>query len=190
MSRSYRPGYRTRPGRRTPPAARWTCSARRARACSPWPGSRPALPRPLRTGDPGMDLGLTGRRAIVTGGTKGLGKAIAAELLAEGADVVICSRNEADLGEVAAELAALGGKIVALPCDVTDPGQVESFVAAAAAALGGWTSWSTTRERPGQAGSPRCRTRTGWPTPRSNCSPRSGVPAPPCRTCGTARRRG
>ncbi|HLX51020.1 MAG TPA: SDR family oxidoreductase [Streptosporangiaceae bacterium] len=84
-----------------------------------------------------MDLGLTGRRAIVTGGTKGLGKAIAAELLAEGADVVICSRNEADLGEVAAELAALGGKIVALPCDVTDPGQVESFVAAAAAALGG-----------------------------------------------------
>src|SRR5579863_8940220 len=137
MSRSYRPGYRTRPGRRTPPAARWTCSARRARACSPWPGSRPALPRPLRTGDPGMDLGLTGRRAIVTGGTKGLGKAIAAELLAEGADVVICSRNEADLGEVAAELAALGGKIVALPCDVTDPGQVESFVAAAAAALGG-----------------------------------------------------
>ncbi|HEY2579613.1 MAG TPA: SDR family oxidoreductase [Streptosporangiaceae bacterium] len=84
-----------------------------------------------------MDLGLSGRRAIVTGGTKGLGKAIAAELLAEGADVVICSRNEADLGDVAAELAALGGSLTALPCDVTDPGQVESFVAAAAAALGG-----------------------------------------------------
>jgi NAD(P)-dependent dehydrogenase (short-subunit alcohol dehydrogenase family) len=84
-----------------------------------------------------MDLGLTGRRAIVTGGTKGLGKAIAAELLTEGADVVICSRHEADLGEVAAELAALGGKITALPCDVTDPGQVGSFVAAAAETLGG-----------------------------------------------------
>ena len=51
-----------------------------------------------------MDLGLSGRRAIVTGGSKGLGKAIAAELLAEGAQVVICSRNGAELDETAAEL--------------------------------------------------------------------------------------
>src|SRR5579863_2422762 len=137
MSRSYRPGYRTRPGRRTPPAARWTCSARRARACSPWPGSRPALPRPLRTGDPGMDLGLTGRRAIVTGGTKGLGKAIAAELLAEGAQVVICSRNDAELEETAAELRKPGGTVFAYRCDVTDAGQVNAFIAESASALGG-----------------------------------------------------
>ena len=40
-----------------------------------------------------MDLGLIGRRAVVTGGSKGLGKAIAAELLAEGAAVAICSRH-------------------------------------------------------------------------------------------------
>ena len=84
-----------------------------------------------------MDLGLRGRRAIVTGGSKGLGKAIAAELLAEGAAVAICSRNQAELDETAAELAASGGSVTALPCDVTDPGQVESFIAAAAAALGG-----------------------------------------------------
>ena len=84
-----------------------------------------------------MDLGLRGRRAIVTGGSKGLGKAIAAELLAEGAAVAICSRHKAELDEAAAELAAPGGSITALPCDVTDPGQVESFIAAAAAALGG-----------------------------------------------------
>jgi 3-oxoacyl-[acyl-carrier protein] reductase len=84
-----------------------------------------------------MDLGLSGRRAIVTGGSKGLGKAIAAELLAEGAAVAICSRHKAELDEAAAELAAPGGSITALPCDVTDPGQVESFIAAAAAALGG-----------------------------------------------------
>jgi 3-oxoacyl-[acyl-carrier protein] reductase len=84
-----------------------------------------------------MDLGLRGRRAIVTGGSKGLGKAIAAELLAEGAAVAICSRHKAELDETAAELAASGGSITALPCDVTDPGQVESFIAAAAAALGG-----------------------------------------------------
>jgi 3-oxoacyl-[acyl-carrier protein] reductase len=84
-----------------------------------------------------MDLGLNGRRAIVTGGSKGLGQAIAAELLAEGAAVAICSRNQAELDETAAGLAASGGSVTALPCDVTDPGQVESFIAAAAAALGG-----------------------------------------------------
>jgi 3-oxoacyl-[acyl-carrier protein] reductase len=84
-----------------------------------------------------MDLGLRDRRAIVTGGSKGLGRAIAAELLAEGAAVAICSRHKAELDETAAELAASGGSVTALPCDVTDPGQVESFIAAAAAALGG-----------------------------------------------------
>ena len=84
-----------------------------------------------------MDLGLTGRRAVVTGGSKGLGKAIAAELLAEGAAVVICSRNQAELDKTAAELAGAGGTVTALACDVTDPGQVESFIADAASALGG-----------------------------------------------------
>jgi 3-oxoacyl-[acyl-carrier protein] reductase len=85
-----------------------------------------------------VDLGLTGRRAVVTGGSKGLGQAIAAELLAEGAAVVICSRNQAELDKTAAELAAApGGTVHALPCDVTDPGQVESFIADAASALGG-----------------------------------------------------
>jgi 3-oxoacyl-[acyl-carrier protein] reductase len=92
-----------------------------------------------------VELGLTGRRAIVTGGSKGLGKAIAAELLAEGASVAICSRHAGELDETAAELrqaAALepGGpqpqQLLALPCDVTDPAQVTDFVAAAAAALG------------------------------------------------------
>ena len=84
-----------------------------------------------------MDLGLGGRRAIVTGGSKGLGKAIAAELVAEGAAVAICSRHPAELDETAAELAAAGGKVTALPCDVTDPVAVGSFIAAATSALGG-----------------------------------------------------
>jgi 3-oxoacyl-[acyl-carrier protein] reductase len=87
-----------------------------------------------------MDLGLSGRRAVVTGGSKGLGKAIAAELLSEGARVAICSRNEAELWETAAELSKGGGahagSVVALHCDVTDPEQVKAFVDAAAAALG------------------------------------------------------
>jgi 3-oxoacyl-[acyl-carrier protein] reductase len=84
-----------------------------------------------------MDLGLTGRRAVVTGGSKGLGQAIAAELLAEGAGVVICSRNEAELEETAAELRKPGGTVFALRCDVTDPEQVTSFINEASSALGG-----------------------------------------------------
>jgi 3-oxoacyl-[acyl-carrier protein] reductase len=84
-----------------------------------------------------MDLGLAGRRAIVTGGSKGIGKAIAAELLAEGAAVTICSRHADELEAAAAELQAAGGAVTAMPCDVTDPGQVTGFIRAAASAMGG-----------------------------------------------------
>jgi 3-oxoacyl-[acyl-carrier protein] reductase len=90
-----------------------------------------------------VDLGLAGRRAIVTGGSKGLGRAIAAELLAEGAAVVICSRNAAELDAAAAELAkaadaaGAGGTVLALVCDVTDAEQVTAFMTDAVAALGG-----------------------------------------------------
>jgi 3-oxoacyl-[acyl-carrier protein] reductase len=87
-----------------------------------------------------MDLGLSGRRAIVTGGSKGLGKAIAAELLAEGAAVTICSRNAAELESAAEELRKETGEpalLVAMPCDVTVADQVSSFTEAAAAAMGG-----------------------------------------------------
>jgi 3-oxoacyl-[acyl-carrier protein] reductase len=83
-----------------------------------------------------MDLGLTGRRAIVTGGSKGLGRAVAAELLAEKAQVAICARNADELDEAAAELRE-SGPVFAARCDVTDPGQVSAFVADAAAAMGG-----------------------------------------------------
>ena len=91
-----------------------------------------------------MDLGLAGRKAIVTGGSKGLGRAIAAELIAEGASVVICSRNAGELDAAAADLAraaAAGGPgagtVVGLTCDVTDPDRVASFIEAAVAAMGG-----------------------------------------------------
>jgi 3-oxoacyl-[acyl-carrier protein] reductase len=84
-----------------------------------------------------MDLGLSGRRAVVTGGSKGLGKAIAAELLAEGAEVVICSRNEAELEATAAELRKPGGTVIAFCCDVTDSSQVAAFIRESASSLGG-----------------------------------------------------
>jgi 3-oxoacyl-[acyl-carrier protein] reductase len=88
-----------------------------------------------------VDLGLAGRKAIVTGGSKGLGKAITAELMAEGAAVVICSRHVAELDAAVAELAENApdgaGTVSALGCDVTDPDQVVSFMDTATAALGG-----------------------------------------------------
>lgn len=83
-----------------------------------------------------MELGLAGRRAIVTGGSKGLGKAIAAGLMAEGAAVTICSRNSAELEAAAAELRS-SGPVTAIACDVTAPEQVAAFVESAVEAMGG-----------------------------------------------------
>ena len=80
-----------------------------------------------------MKLGLEGRRALVTGGSKGLGAAIARELVAEGARVAICSRNEDEVLAAGEEI----GAAHAQAADVTDPEQVRDFVARSAEALGG-----------------------------------------------------
>ena len=84
-----------------------------------------------------MNLGLEGRKAIVTGGSKGLGFAIARELLREGASVAICSRSEGEVLAAAAELGQDGPVAHAQRADVTDPAQVRDFVARSAEALGG-----------------------------------------------------
>ena len=84
-----------------------------------------------------MDLGLTGKRAIVTGASKGLGRAIALELLREGAEVAVCARHADDLATTAEELRAVGPKVFAQAVDVTIPKQVQAFVARSAGALGG-----------------------------------------------------
>jgi 3-oxoacyl-[acyl-carrier protein] reductase len=85
-----------------------------------------------------MELGLTGKTAIVTGASKGLGQAIAAELAGEGVDLAICSRSDAEIKEAAEAIASdTGRKVVAEVCDVTDPEQVTAFVAQAARELGG-----------------------------------------------------
>jgi 3-oxoacyl-[acyl-carrier protein] reductase len=78
-------------------------------------------------------LGLEGRRGLVTGGSKGLGEAIARELVSEGARVAICSRNEQEVTATAEEV----GAEYSQAADVTDPKQVRDLIARTAEALGG-----------------------------------------------------
>jgi NAD(P)-dependent dehydrogenase (short-subunit alcohol dehydrogenase family) len=85
-----------------------------------------------------MDLGLHGKRAIVTGGSLGIGKAIARELAREGVDVAIVARTKETLEAAAKELAAeTGRRVIPLAADVTSKAQVDAMVAQAAAQLGG-----------------------------------------------------
>ena len=70
---------------------------------------------------------LTGLNAIVTGASQGLGKAIAAQFLADGASVLICARNAALLAQTRDELAANGGRVLAQACDVSDEAQVAAM---------------------------------------------------------------
>ncbi len=85
-----------------------------------------------------MDLGLSGRNAIVTGGSLGIGKAIALELAREGANVAVVARTKGPLEAAAQEIAsATGRRVIALAADVTSTAQVDAMVAQAAAQLGG-----------------------------------------------------
>jgi 3-oxoacyl-[acyl-carrier protein] reductase len=84
-----------------------------------------------------MDLGLKGRTALVTGASSGLGLAIARELAAEGAAVVLVARRAKELEQAAREISAAGGgKAVAIAGDVTEAGAAARIAAAAAKALG------------------------------------------------------
>ncbi|HET8533656.1 MAG TPA: SDR family oxidoreductase [Methylomirabilota bacterium] len=85
-----------------------------------------------------MDLGLRGKHAIVTGGSLGIGKAIARELAREGVDVAIVARTKDRLEAAARDLAAeTGRRVIPLAADVTSRAQVDAMVAQAAAELGG-----------------------------------------------------
>ncbi len=77
-----------------------------------------------------------GRLAIVTGGSKGIGYAIADEFAAGGADIAICARGEAALREAAKRLERHGTRVLAAPADVTKPADIARFVEMVASAFG------------------------------------------------------
>lgn len=79
-----------------------------------------------------MDLGLEGKKALVTGGSKGIGRRCAEILAAEGAQVAICARTEAEVKAAAAEMGVLGAAV-----DVSDKTALEAWVKASADAMGG-----------------------------------------------------
>lgn len=84
-----------------------------------------------------MDLGLAGRRALVTGASRGIGRAVAGILAAEGCSLALCARGREGLDKARAELAAGGTAVVAEPVDVSDVEALKGFVDTAAERLGG-----------------------------------------------------
>jgi NAD(P)-dependent dehydrogenase (short-subunit alcohol dehydrogenase family) len=102
-----------------------------------------------------MDLELTGKTAIVTGGSRGIGKAIARELANEGVDVAIVARTAGPLAATAAELAeATGQKIVPIVADTSSDASVKAMVEQAAAALGSISILVNCAAQPGGQGAP------------------------------------
>jgi 3-oxoacyl-[acyl-carrier protein] reductase len=84
-----------------------------------------------------MDLGLAGMKAVITGGTRGIGRAVAEHFAAEGTDVAICARNAGEVTEAVAALAGRGVRATGRALDVADGPALTQWIEDVGAELGG-----------------------------------------------------
>ena len=113
-----------------------------------------------------MGLRLDGRVALVTGASRGIGRAIALALADAGADVALIARDADLLEDAAAAVASMGRRGVPLVCDVTDAEAVRAAVAKATA-----PATSTVPERTSRSWPPPCRSGTHATSRRSSNAP-------------------
>lgn len=84
-----------------------------------------------------MQFSFKGRKVVIAGGSRGIGRSIALAFAEQGADVAICARSAPGLEATAAELRAFGGKVFSMACDLGEPDAAGRLVSGAADALGG-----------------------------------------------------
>src|SRR5438093_1531833 len=84
-----------------------------------------------------MQISFKGKRVVVAGGSRGIGRSIALGFAGAGASVSICARSQAGLDATAGEIKALGAKVHAASCDLANKEAILAYIAAAAASLGG-----------------------------------------------------
>ena len=99
-----------------------------------------------------MDLHLPGRKAIITGGSRGIGLAIASHLAAEKVDVAICARNQEQIDVAVGQLAAQGVRAFGGSVDVSDADTYRAWLASAIAELGGLDIFVANVALPAQGG--------------------------------------
>jgi len=107
-----------------------------------------------------MNIDLSGKRAVICGGSRGIGRAIALACAEAGASVSICARGAEALDKTRADIAAHGQKAHAAPCDLAQKDQIDRYIAGAAEALGGIdilvnnaSAFATTDDEAGWGGS-------------------------------------